>query len=192
MLEFLFDEKGCRRSHHSIFRTEVSFSSLRPHHGCHIIDSTVRIRSAQVNRFIKSDPILLNRFMSPEFSNLLHPSLTQRFSFHRSQSIIILYTNNKTMASAFHAPFVTKASLESLDLKAGSPTSSMMEQDEMMEIKSKEPEETRDMSETEDEEVKMNCIGGVQAYMTTSDEDDFEDDDAESCCSDENSEEDDE
>jgi hypothetical protein len=93
------------------------------------------------------------------------------------------------MASAFHAPYVTKASLESLDLKAGSPTSSMMGQDDLMEIQSKEPEESSHMSETEDEEVKMNCIGGVQAYMTTSDEDDFEDDE-ESCCSDSEAEDD--
>lgn len=38
-------------------------------------------------------------------------------------------------------------------------------------------------SETDDEEVKLNCIGGVQPYMTSDDEDDFEDDD-QSCCSD--------
>jgi hypothetical protein len=41
-----------------------------------------------------------------------------------------------------------------------------------------------DMSETEDEEVKMNCMGGIQAYMTSSDEEEYEDE-CESCASEE-------
>lgn len=81
------------------------------------------------------------------------------------------------MVSAFHAPYLTKASLESLDLQATSPTLSIMEQDDMTTPSTHDLNEEKDTSETEDDEVKINCIGGVQPYMTTTDDDDFEDDD---------------
>mmetsp|Transcript_14910 Transcript_14910/g.24669 ORF Transcript_14910/g.24669 Transcript_14910/m.24669 type:complete len:424 (-) Transcript_14910:59-1330(-) len=92
------------------------------------------------------------------------------------------------MVSAFHAPYLTKASLESVDLQARSPTPSIMEQDDMTTPSTQDLNEEKDISETEDEEVKMNCVGGVQPYMTTTDEDDFKDDD-DSCCSDDSEEE---
>lgn len=91
------------------------------------------------------------------------------------------------MVSAFHAPFLIKTALESLDLEARSPTPSNLErEDTPVEFTHDQDETKDDMSETEDEEVKMNCIGGVQAYMT-SDEDDFDSDD-DSCCSDDSRE----
>lgn len=48
-----------------------------------------------------------------------------------------------------------------------------------------------DYDETEDEEVKMNCVGGVQEYLTSSDDDCFSNDDEDSvyCSEDESDDE---
>ena len=92
------------------------------------------------------------------------------------------------MVSAFHAPSKTRSDFqeEAFTTKAGSFSPTSVGHDRAL-----KPSQDghvsgfeNDMSETEDDEVKMNCIGGVQVYMTSSDEDDF-DDDEESCCSDE-------
>lgn len=82
-------------------------------------------------------------------------------------------------ASAFHAP-ISRRHLEEEGLE--SPTPPIGIRKLCLESK-KLPLSSGYESETDDEEVKLNCIGGVQPYMTSDDEDDFEDDD-QSCCSD--------
>lgn len=92
------------------------------------------------------------------------------------------------MVSAFHAPNLTRKSLDedSVALCTGSLSPVSIQHDHtatVSAVKILTSCET-DMSETEDEEVKMNCMGGVQAYMTSSDEEEYEDD-CESCGSEE-------
>jgi hypothetical protein len=91
------------------------------------------------------------------------------------------------MVSAFHTPNIARRTCEEdpLDLCARSPSPATVRQDQTAKP-SADGQNTIgeiDMSETEDEEVKVNCVGGVQAYMTTTDEEALEDD--ESCCSEE-------
>ena len=92
------------------------------------------------------------------------------------------------MASAFHAPCTTRwDDEESIETKAGSFSPTSVGQNHSLKLYKDDNASCgeHDMSETEDEEVKMNCIGGVHFYTTSSDEDDFDGDDDESCCSEE-------
>ncbi|KAI2490626.1 hypothetical protein MHU86_23954 [Fragilaria crotonensis] len=97
--------------------------------------------------------------------------------------------HSKNMASAFYAPCTTRwDDEEAIATKAGSfsPTSVGQNHSHKLYKEGHACDDEHDMSETEDEEVKMNCIGGVHVYTTSSDEDDFDgDDDEESCCSEE-------
>jgi len=80
------------------------------------------------------------------------------------------------MVSAFHAPLV-RQNID--DVQRRPSPASTLKQDEL-----KPPAQGSNCeSETEDDEVKVHCAGGVQPYMTTDDEEGF-DDDGESCCSD--------
>ena len=98
---------------------------------------------------------------------------------------------SKNMVSAFHAPSTTRRDFqeEAIETKAAAFSPTSVGQDHALKpsLCSHVSGGENDMSETEDEEVKMNCIGGVQVYATSSDEDEFDDDD-ESCCSDESRE----
>jgi hypothetical protein len=92
------------------------------------------------------------------------------------------------MVSAFHAPSLTRKSFaeDSIELFTGSLSPASIRHDHTAKLSAVDflTSCETDMSETEDEEVKMNCMGGIQAYMTSSDEEEYEDD-CESCGSEE-------
>mmetsp|Transcript_16031 Transcript_16031/g.23590 ORF Transcript_16031/g.23590 Transcript_16031/m.23590 type:complete len:443 (-) Transcript_16031:42-1370(-) len=82
------------------------------------------------------------------------------------------------MSSAFHLPISRDEQMEVLHVRGNAALNQGSSNHKFIPNEEKLAEEY-DFDETEDEEVKLNCAGRLNVYMTTSEEEDSEEDDDE-------------